>query len=42
MKPSLSLEKADLVADEVEAEVIKAYPNSQVMIRIVPESLGKK
>lgn len=42
MKPSLSLEKADLVADEVEVEVIKAYPNSQVMIRIVPESLGKK
>lgn len=37
MKPSLSLQKADLIADEVEAEVMKAYPKSQVMIRIVPE-----
>lgn len=36
MRPDLSLQQADLVADEVEAEVIKAYPNSQVMIRIVP------
>lgn len=37
MRPNLSLQQADLVADEVEAEVIKAYPNSQVMIRIVPD-----
>jgi ferrous-iron efflux pump FieF len=37
MRPGLSLQQADLVADEVEAEVIKAYPNSQVMIRVVPE-----
>ena len=42
MKQNLSLEDADLVADEVENEVIKAYPKSQVMIRIVPENLGKK
>lgn len=42
MKPSLSLQDADLVAEEVEQEVIKAYPNSQVMIRIVPEDLKKK
>jgi len=38
MKPQLSLRNADLVANEVETEVIKAYPNSQVMIRIVPQS----
>lgn len=38
MKSTLSLQKADLVADEVEEEVIKAYPKSQVMIRIVPKS----
>lgn len=37
MKSTLSLKDADLVADEVEAEVIKAYPKSQVIIRIVPE-----
>lgn len=41
MKPHLSLKDADDVADEVEKEVIKAYPNSQVMIRIVPE-MGKR
>jgi ferrous-iron efflux pump FieF len=41
MKSGLSLQKADQVADEVEAEVIKAYPSSQVMIRIVPEALKK-
>lgn len=36
MKPTLSLQEADIVADEVEGEVTKAYPKSQVMIRIVP------
>lgn len=41
MKPNLSLQDADLVADEVETEVIKAYPNSQVMIRIVPHNLER-
>lgn len=42
MKSNLPLQDADLVADEVETEVIKAYPNSQVMIRIVPESVARK
>lgn len=42
MKPNLSLQKADMVAEEVEIEVIKAYPHSQVMIRIVPEGSGGK
>lgn len=42
MKPDLSLQKADLVADEVEIEVIKAYPQSQVMIRIVPNNPKKQ
>lgn len=37
MKPELSLREADKVAEEVEAEVLKAYPKSQVMIRLVPE-----
>lgn len=37
MKPDLSLRQADRVAEEVEAEVLKAYPKSQVMIRLVPE-----
>jgi ferrous-iron efflux pump FieF len=41
MKPTLSLQDADKVADEVEAEVIKAYPKSQVMIRIVPDDPQK-
>jgi ferrous-iron efflux pump FieF len=41
MKPHLSLQKADLVADEVEEEVIKAYPQSQVIIRIVPDDTEK-
>ncbi|MBA3814496.1 MAG: cation diffusion facilitator family transporter [Alphaproteobacteria bacterium] len=42
MKPTLSLQKADRVADEVEKEVIKVYPQSQVMIRIVPNTSGDK
>ncbi|MBS0272210.1 MAG: cation diffusion facilitator family transporter [Proteobacteria bacterium] len=37
MNPDLSLREADLVADEVEVEMMKAYPKSQVMIRLVPE-----
>ncbi len=42
MRPNLSLRKADLVAEEVEAEVLKVYPKSQVMIRLVPEIPKKK
>ena len=37
MKPDLSLREADRIANEVEKEVTKAYPKSQVMIRLVPE-----
>ncbi len=37
MDPKLSLEEADRIAEEVEAEVIQAYPKSQVIIRLVPE-----
>jgi ferrous-iron efflux pump FieF len=37
MDPSLSLQEADRIADKVETEVTKAYPKSQVMIRLVPE-----
>lgn len=37
MKPDLSLRNADRIAAEVEGEVMKAYPKSQVMIRLVPE-----
>ncbi|HUX79859.1 MAG TPA: cation diffusion facilitator family transporter [Alphaproteobacteria bacterium] len=37
MKPELSLRDADRIAEEVEAEVIQAYPKSQVLIRLVPE-----
>jgi ferrous-iron efflux pump FieF len=36
INPELTLREADRVAEEVEAEVIKAYPKSQVMIRLVP------
>jgi len=36
MNPDLSLRQADRVAEEVEKEVVKAYPKSQVMIRLVP------
>ena len=36
MNPDLPLRKADAIAEEVEAEVIKIYPKSQVMIRLVP------
>jgi len=42
MKPDLSLREADRIADEVEAEVTKAYPKSQVMIRLVPEIPGAR
>ncbi|MBY0501263.1 MAG: cation diffusion facilitator family transporter [Alphaproteobacteria bacterium] len=37
MRADLTLREADLIADEVEEEVIKAYPKSQVMIRLVSE-----
>lgn len=37
MKEKLSFLEAAQVADEVEAEVIKAYPKCQVMIRIQPK-----
>ncbi len=37
MNPELSLREADQIAGEVEAEVIRAYPKSQVMIRLMPE-----
>lgn len=37
MNPKLSLHEADLIAAEVEKEVTKAFPKSQVMIRLVPE-----
>lgn len=37
MNPNLSLSEADRVAEEVETEVMKAYPNSQVIIRLVPK-----
>lgn len=37
MDPKLSLHEADLIAAEVEKEVTKAFPKSQVMIRLVPE-----
>lgn len=36
MNPDLSLRQADRVAEDVEKEVMKAYPKSQVMIRLVP------
>jgi len=42
MNPELSLRKADQIADEVEAEVTKAYPKCQVMIRLVPEIPAEK
>lgn len=37
MRPDLSLKQANLIVDEVEREVTKAYPKSQVMIRLVPK-----
>jgi len=37
MDPKLSLHEADLIAAKVEEEVMKAFPKSQVMIRLVPE-----
>lgn len=37
MNPELSLMKADLVAEEVEREILKAFPKCQVIIRLVPE-----
>ena len=42
MKSTLSLQEADQIADEVEAEVRKTYPKSQVMIRLVPEIFEEK
>jgi ferrous-iron efflux pump FieF len=36
INPDVSLRQADRVAEEVEAEVLRAYPKSQVMIRLVP------
>lgn len=41
MNPDLSLRQADKIAEDVEQEVMRAYPRSQVMIRLVPE-LPKK
>jgi ferrous-iron efflux pump FieF len=37
MNPDLSLREADRIAEEVEVEVTRAYPKSQVIIRLVPE-----
>lgn len=37
MRADLTLREADLIANAVEEEVIKAYPKSQVMIRLVSE-----
>lgn len=37
MDPDISLRKADLAANEVEQQVLKAYPKSEVTIRFVPE-----
>jgi len=42
MRPDLTLRKADQIADDVEAEITKAYPRSQVIIRLVPEIPGDK
>lgn len=42
MKPDLSFVRASQVADEVEQEVIKAYPKCQVMIRMRPLPKSKK
>ena len=42
MDPKLSLEEADRIAEEVEAEVTQAYPKSQVIIRLVPEIPRKR
>ncbi len=40
MRPDLTLREADQIADDVEAEITKAYPRSQVIIRLVPEIQG--
>lgn len=37
MDPDISLRKADIAANEVEEEVLKAFPKSEVAIRFVPE-----
>jgi len=37
MNPDISLREADIVAEQVEREVLKAYPKSQVIVRLVPE-----
>lgn len=41
MKPGISLQQANCVANEVEQAVIKAYPSSQLIIRLVPTHAGK-
>jgi ferrous-iron efflux pump FieF len=38
INPELSLKEANQIAEDVESEIIKAYPKSQVMIRLVPEA----
>lgn len=38
MKSNISLQEANLIANEVEQEVIKAYPKSQIIVRIVPSN----
>jgi ferrous-iron efflux pump FieF len=42
MNPNLTLMQADLVAGQVEKEILLAYPKSQVIIRLVPEIPPKK
>lgn len=42
MNPDLSLREADRIAEEVENEVTAAYPQSQVMIRLVPTHSKQK
>lgn len=41
MKPDISLQQAHLIANEVEQEVVKAYPHSQLIIRLVPVIQGE-
>lgn len=42
LKSDISLENADLIVSEVATEVMKMYPNSQVMIRLLPHGSHKK
>jgi len=39
IKPDITLREADKIAEEVEKKVTKAFPKSQVIIRLVPEIL---